>query len=306
LTEAALTENPNFKSGFISIVGSPNVGKSTLMNAFVGQKVAIVTNRPQTTRNRIMGVLTRQDFQIIFIDTPGIHTPKNKLGQYMVKVAYDALNEVECILFMTDATAGIRERDEGILARLKRAKAPVVAAVNKVDIASKDKVKAALERLEAESWLNAVIPISAAKGEGLADLEGKFRSFLVPGPKYFPDDMVTDQPERVLCAEMIREQALLLLKEEVPHGLGVDIEKMEIRENGLTDIWATIYCERESHKGIIIGKGGAMLKEIGQRARGEIEWMLGARVNLQLWIKVKEDWRNRASTLRMLGYQDEN
>ncbi|MGI6151409.1 MAG: GTPase Era, partial [Christensenellales bacterium] len=201
---------------------------------------------------------------------------------------------------------GIRERDEGILARLKRAKAPVVAAVNKVDIASKDKVKAALERLEAESWLNAVIPISAAKGEGLADLEGKFRSFLVPGPKYFPDDMVTDQPERVLCAEMIREQALLLLKEEVPHGLGVDIEKMEIRENGLTDIWATIYCERESHKGIIIGKGGAMLKEIGQRARGEIEWMLGARVNLQLWIKVKEDWRNRASTLRMLGYQDEN
>lgn len=295
----------NFKSGFISIVGSPNVGKSTLMNTFVGQKVAIVSNRPQTTRNRIMGVMTRSDFQIVFIDTPGIHTPKNKLGQYMLKVAYDALNEVDCILFMADATAGVRERDDGILAQLKKAKAPVVAAVNKTDAAGKEKVSAALEKLKAETWLNAVIPISAAKGEGLFELENKLRSFLVPGPKYFPDDMVTDQPERVLCAEMVREQALLLLKEEVPHGLGVDIDKMEIRENGLTDIWATIYCERDSHKGIIIGKRGAMLKEIGKRARGEIEWMLGARVNLQLWVKVNEDWRNSPATLKMFGYKDE-
>lgn len=295
----------SFKSGFISIVGSPNVGKSTLMNTFVGQKVAIVSNRPQTTRNRIMGVMTRSDFQIVFIDTPGIHTPRNKLGQYMLKVAYDALNEVDCILFMADATAGVRERDEGILAQLKKAKAPVVAAVNKIDAAGKDKVSAALEKLKAETWLNAVIPISAAKGEGLFELEGRLRAFLVPGPKYFPDDMVTDQPERVLCAEMIREQALLLLKEEVPHGLGVDIDKMETRENGLTDIWATIYCERESHKGIIIGKRGAMLKEIGRRARGEIEWMLGARVNLQLWVKVNEDWRNSPASLKMFGYKDE-
>ncbi len=295
----------SFKSGFISIVGSPNVGKSTLMNTFVGQKVAIVSNRPQTTRNRIMGVMTRPDFQIVFIDTPGIQTPKNKLGQYMLKVAYDALNEVDCILFMADATAGVRERDDGILAQLKKAKAPVVAAVNKIDIAGREKVSAALEKLKAESWLNAVIPISAEKGEGLSELEGRLRAFLVPGPKYFPDDMVTDQPERVVCAEMIREQALLLLKEEVPHGLGMDIDKMETRENGLTDIWATIYCERESHKGIIIGKRGAMLKEIGQRARREIEWMLGARVNLQLWVKVNEDWRNSAATLKMFGYKDE-
>lgn len=252
-----------------------------------------------------MGVMTRPDFQIVFIDTPGIQTPKNKLGQYMLKVAYDALNEVDCILFMADATAGVRERDDGILAQLKKAKAPVVAAVNKIDIAGKEKVSAALEKLKAESWLNAVIPISAEKGEGLSELEGRLRAFLVPGPKYFPDDMVTDQPERVLCAEMIREQALLLLKEEVPHGLGMDIDKMETRENGLTDIWATIYCERESHKGIIIGKRGAMLKEIGQRARREIEWMLGARVNLQLWVKVNEDWRNSAATLKMFGYKDE-
>ncbi len=281
------------------------MGKSTLMNTFVGQKVAIVSNRPQTTRNRIMGVMTRPDFQIVFIDTPGIQTPKNKLGQYMLKVAYDALNEVDCILFMADATAGVRERDDGILAQLKKAKAPVVAAVNKIDIAGREKVSAALEKLKAESWLNAVIPISAEKGEGLSELEGRLRAFLVPGPKYFPDDMVTDQPERVVCAEMIREQALLLLKEEVPHGLGMDIDKMETRENGLTDIWATIYCERESHKGIIIGKRGAMLTEIGQRARREIEWMLGARVNLQLWVKVNEDWRNSAATLKMFGYKDE-
>lgn len=301
-----MTETNSFKSGFISIVGSPNVGKSTLMNTFVGQKVAIVSNRPQTTRNRIMGVMTRPDYQIVFMDTPGIHTPKNRLGEYMVKVAYDALNEVDGILFMTDATVGIRQRDEGILAQLKKAKAPVVAAVNKIDLAGKDKVAAALERLRMESWLNAVMPISAATGEGLFELEEKLRSFLVPGPKYFPDDMVTDQPERVLCAEMIREQALILLKEEVPHGLGVDIDKMETRENGLVDIWATIYCERDSHKGIVIGKQGAMLKKIGQMARAEIEWMLGARVNLQIWVKVKEDWRNHPSTLKMLGYQDEN
>lgn len=301
-----MTENSGFKSGFISIVGSPNVGKSTLMNTFVGQKVAIVSSRPQTTRNRIMGVMTRPDCQIVFLDTPGIHTPKNKLGQYMVKVAYDALNEVDGILFMTDATMGIRQRDEGILAQLKKAKAPVVAAVNKIDAAGKDKVAAMLDRLRMESWLNAAMPISAATGEGLFELEEKLRSFLVPGPKYFPDDMVTDQPERVLCAEMVREKALILLKEEVPHGLGVDIEKMHTRENGLVDIYATIYCERESHKAIVIGKRGAMLKEIGQRARAEMEWMLGAKVNLQLWVKVKEDWRNQPAALRMLGYQDEN
>jgi len=295
----------SFRSGFVSIVGCPNVGKSTLMNAFVGQKVAIVSNRPQTTRNRIMGVMTRAGYQIVFLDTPGIHTPKNRLGQYMVKVAYDALNEVDCILFLADAKNGVRERDEGILEQLKRAKAPVVAALNKIDAAAQNKVLSDLEQLKENSWLKAVLPISAVRGDGLLELEAVLQSCLSEGPKYFPDDMVTDQPERVLCAEMVREQALLLLKEEVPHGLGVDIDKMEVREDGLTDIWATIYCERESHKGIIIGSRGIMLKKIGTRARAEIEWMLGSKVNLQLWVKVKEDWRNNPSALKMLGYQDE-
>lgn len=294
-----------FRSGFVSIVGSPNVGKSTLMNAFVGQKVAIVSQRPQTTRNRIMGVATRPDAQIIFIDTPGIHTPKNKLGEYMVKVAYDALNEVECVLFIADACAGIRERDDSILAQLKKAKAPVVAVINKIDAASEEKVQAARERLAQEPWLNAVLEVSAAKEEGLEALEEKLRQFLLPGPKYFPDDMVTDQPERVVCAEMIREQTLILLREEVPHGIGVDIDKMLTRPDGLVEIWATIYCERDGHKGIIIGKGGSMLKKIGSQAREQIEWMLGSRVHLQLWVKVKEDWRNSPSTMRMLGYEND-
>ena len=293
-----------YLSGFVSIVGSPNAGKSTLMNAFVGQKVAIVTNRPQTTRNRIMGVLTRPDFQIVFIDTPGIHTPKNRLGEYMVKVAYEALNEVEAVLFVTDASIGIKERDEGILKQLKKAKAPVVALINMTDIARPERVQAMEERLAAEGFLRAVLKISAKNGDGLPELEALLRTFLVKGPQYFPDDMVTDQPERVVCAEMIREQALLLLKEEVPHGIGVDIEKMTVREDGVTDVWATIYCERESHKGIVIGRRGAMLKEIGTRARAEMEWMLGTRVNLQLWVKIREDWRNSAGALHMLGYDD--
>ena len=297
-------EKKQFKSGFVSIVGSPNAGKSTLMNTMVGQKVAIVTNRPQTTRNRIMGVMTRPDYQIVFIDTPGIHTPRNRLGEYMVKVAYDALNEVEAALFIADATIGIKERDEGILRQLQKAKSPVIALVNKIDVATKARVEETVLRLQQESFLRAVLPISAQNGDGLAQLEELLQSLLIPGPKYFPDDMVTDQPERVVCAEMIREQALLLLKEEVPHGIGVDIDKMTVREDGVTDVWATIYCERESHKGIVIGKRGAMLKEIGTRARGEMEWMLGTRVNLQLWVKIREDWRNSVGALHMLGYDD--
>lgn len=297
-------EKKQFKSGFVSIVGSPNAGKSTLMNTMVGQKVAIVTNRPQTTRNRIMGVMTRPDYQIVFIDTPGIHTPRNRLGEYMVKVAYDALNEVEAALFIADATIGIKERDEGILRQLQKAKSPVIALVNKIDVATKARVEETVLRLQKESFLRAVLPISAQNGDGLAQLEELLQSLLIPGPKYFPDDMVTDQPERVVCAEMIREQALLLLKEEVPHGIGVDIDKMTVREDGVTDVWATIYCERESHKGIVIGKRGAMLKEIGTRARGEMEWMLGTRVNLQLWVKIREDWRNSVGALHMLGYDD--
>ena len=293
-----------FLSGFISIIGSPNVGKSTLMNRFVGQKVSIVSARAQTTRNRVMGVLTKPAYQIVFLDTPGVTTPKNRLGEYMLKVAYDSLNEVEAVLFLVDAEKGIREKDEALLEKLASAKAPVIAAINKIDAAKPESVYTMRKQLEAVSYISSVSEISAETGEGVEALEALLASHLVEGPKYFPDDMVTDLPERVICAEMIREKALTLLKEEVPHGVGVGVDKMVQREDKpICDIWATIYCEREGHKGIIIGKGGAMLKKIGAEARHDMEWMLGVRVNLQLWVKVKDDWRNSLSTMRELGYE---
>ncbi len=293
-----------YRSGFISIIGSPNVGKSTLMNRIVGQKVSIVSDRAQTTRNRIMGVLTRPEWQIVFLDTPGVTTPKNRLGEYMLKVAYESLNEVETVLFMLDAHQGIREKDEAIIEKLRTAKAPVVAAINKIDGTTLDQIETIRERLEKESFIRSIVKVSALEGTGTDRLIETLSGYLPEGPQYFPEDMVTDQPERIVCCEMIREKALRLLKEEVPHGVGVDIEKMELRkEDDLYDIWATIYCERESHKPIIIGRKGAMLKKIGTMAREDIEWLLGTRVNLQLWVKVKDDWRNSPSTLKILGYE---
>lgn len=293
-----------YRSGFISIIGSPNVGKSTLMNRMVGQKVSIVSERAQTTRNRIMGVVTRKDCQLVFLDTPGVTSPKNRLGEYMLKVAYESLNEVEAILFVVDVKQGIREKDEALLAKLHGAKAPVVAVLNKTDGATLDQVETARERLERESFIKEIRKVSALTGAGVETLIETLTEYLVPGPQYFPEDMVTDQPERVVCCELIREKALLLLKEEIPHGLGVDIEKMELRkEENLYDVWATLYCERESHKPIVIGKKGAMLKAIGTEARKDMEWLLGTRVNLQLWVKVREDWRNSPAALKTLGYE---
>lgn len=293
-----------FRSGFIAIIGCPNVGKSTILNALVGQKVAIVSKRAQTTRNRIMGVVTREDYQMVFLDTPGVHTPRNRLGEYMVKVAYDSLDEVECILFVADAAMGIMERDERLLERLKTTKTPVIAALNKIDITTPDRFKIAYDRLSSEDWLDKLIPVSALENNGIDALEAALSAHLVEGPKYFPDDMVTDQPERVVCAELVREKALQMLEKEVPHGIGVDIDKMEVRpERRIVDVWATIYCERDSHKGIIIGKNGEMLRRIGQLARKDMEWMLGMQVNLQLWVKVKSDWRNKLSVMRELGYE---
>lgn len=293
-----------FYSGFVSIIGSPNAGKSTLMNRIVGQKVSIVSPKAQTTRNRIMGVATRKDYQIVFLDTPGVAMPKNKLGEYMLKVAYESLNEVECALFITDAANGIRERDEAIIAKLREAKSPVIAAINKCDIADKEAIARARARLEKESFFRSIIEISAESGQGVNELEKAIAAYLVPGPMYFPEDMVTDMPERIVCAEIIREKALNLLKEEVPHGIGVGIDKMTLRpDSGLYDMWATVYCEREGHKGIIIGKKGSMLKQIGSEARKDMEWLLGTRVNLQLWVKVRDDWRNSPSALKELGYE---
>ena len=226
-----------FYSGFVSIIGSPNAGKSTLMNRIVGQKVSIVSPKAQTTRNRIMGVATRKDYQIVFLDTPGVAMPKNKLGEYMLKVAYESLNEVECALFITDAANGIRERDEAIIAKLREAKSPVIAAINKCDIADKEAIARARARLEKESFFRSITEISAESGQGVNELEKAIAAYLVPGPMYFPEDMVTDMPERIVCAEIIREKALNLLKEEVPHGIGVGIDKMTLRpDSGLYDV----------------------------------------------------------------------
>lgn len=291
-----------YRSGFFSIVGCPNVGKSTLLNCLVGQKIAIVTDRAQTTRNRITGVLTRQTYQMIFLDTPGMTTPRNRLGEYMQKVATDSLNDIEAIILVLDPTEGIKDRDEAILHSLERYKTPVIVAFNKCDKASKEQLSLAREKL---SNRFESINISAMTGEGVDKLESRLCDFLVEGPQYFPADMVTDQPERVICAEMIREKTLQLLREEIPHGIGVGLDRMQMREGGeLMDVYATIYCERESHKAIIIGKGGSMLKKIGSQSRKDIEWLLGTRVNLQLWIKVKDDWRNKQSMLNELGYND--
>ena len=298
-----MTAEPKYLSGFVTIIGSPNVGKSTLMNRFVGQKVSIVSQRAQTTRNRIMGVVSRKGYQMVFLDTPGVTLPKNKLGEYMVKVAYDSLNEVEAILFMVDAVNGIREKDEAIIEKLRTARAPVIAAINKADAATLDNIETARERLEKEGFIKEVIKISAADGRGMDKLEAVLKACLVEGPQYFPEDMVTDQPERVICGEIIREKALTLLKEEVPHGIGVGVDKMVLRDDGMYDVWATIYCEREGHKGIIIGRQGSMLKRIGSEARRDMEWLLGTRVNLQLWVKVKNDWRNSTSVMKELGYE---
>ncbi len=293
-----------FRSGFVSIIGCPNVGKSTLLNKLIGQKIAIVSDRAQTTRNKITGVLSRPEYQMIFLDTPGVTNPKNKLGEYMQKVAYDAINEVEAILFVADAEQGVRERDAMILEKLSRAKAPVIAFINKTDAASLGQSNEAQEVLEQQGFIKEILRGSAASGKGLEELERALSAYLVPGPQYFPDDMVTDQPERIIVGELIREKTLLLLREEVPHGVGVGVDKMERREDrDMMDVYATIYCERESHKGIIIGKGGSMLKRIGQDSRKDIEWMLGCPVNLQLWVKIKEDWRNRPGMLHELGYE---
>ncbi len=294
-----------YKSGFFSIVGCPNVGKSTLINRLVGQKIAIVTDRAQTTRNRITGVLTRKDYQMIFLDTPGMTRPRNKLGEFMQKTAEDASKDTEAILFVVDALQGVRERDAEVMRIVKGQRSPVIVLINKCDAASALKMQEAREAVR-EAGFETVLAISAQTGENIDKLEELLKGYLTEGPQYYPEDMVTDQPERVICAEMIREKTLELLREEIPHGIGVGIDKMQMRPDGnLMDVWATIYCERESHKGIIIGRGGKMLKRIGSEARKDIEWLLDVQVNLQLWIKVKEDWRNRQQMLNELGYRDD-
>ena len=296
-----MTEAKKFRSGFVTIVGRPNVGKSTLMNALVGEKVAIVSNRPQTTRNRIMGVMTRDDWQMVFLDTPGIHTPRTKLGNYMMQSVREAMDGMDGMMVLVDATA-VGEHDRSIVKEMASKKVPKVLLLNKIDLLQPEKLLTLIASF-ADCGYDAIIPISAKTGDGLELLTKTMAEKLPEGPKYFPDDMMTDQPERLIVAEMIREKALLHLRDEVPHGIGVEIMGMNKENDGFMEIHATIYCERDAHKGIIIGKRGAMLQQIGTEARHDIENLLDLHVNLKLWVKIRPDWRNRMDDLRNLGYE---
>lgn len=292
------------KSAFIAIVGRPNVGKSTIINQIVGAKVAIVSKKPQTTRSRISGIITGQDYQMVFLDTPGVHAPRNKLGDFMVKTALDATRDVEAILFMCDAQRGVEPEDLDLFSRLLKGGLPVVAAVNKTDAAGKQKSLEEAQKLKEAGLESEPFLISAKTGEGVDELLAVLKSYLVPGPKYYPDDEYTDQPERVIAAEMIREKALRMLMEEVPHGIGVNVNSVKHREDkDIVDVSATIICERETHKGIIIGHGGKMLKKIGTEARKDLEMLFGAKVYLELWVKVEEGWRDSTRVMRELGYE---
>ena len=291
-----------FLSGFAAIVGRPNVGKSTMMNAMVGEKVAIVSNRPQTTRNRIMGVATDKDWQIVFLDTPGLHKPRTKLGEYMVKSVEEAMDGIDVLLVLVDVSE-IGPQDRAIVSDMAGRRVKKILVLNKTDIVEEARTMSAIASF-ADAGYDAIVPISARTGRGMNELRQLIVSYLPEGPKYFPDDMMTDQPERVICAEIIREKALLHLRDEVPHGIGVEMMAINRLSDSLTEIHATIYCERASHKGIIIGKQGAMLRTIGSEARRDIENLLGTKVNLQLWVKIREDWRNRMDDLRTLGYEN--
>lgn len=293
-----------YRSGFVALVGRPNVGKSTLMNALVGNKVAIVTPKPQTTRNRIHGILTDAKRQIIFVDTPGIHRPRTRLGAYMVEVAQRALGEVDAVLYVVDGSTPVGGTEREIAGSLQGLKTPVLLAVNKVDLLSREETVLALDRYTALGNFAEVIPVSALTGANLDTLLDLLTKYLPAGPQFYPADMVTDQPERFAVAELVREQVLSLTREEVPHAVAVVVEEMEEREaKNLVYIRANIFVEKETQKRILIGKNGAMLKTIGERARASIEALLGVRVFLDLWVKVKADWRDTESVLRELGYR---
>ncbi|MFS0780874.1 GTPase Era [Bacillus sp. 1P06AnD] len=295
-----------FKSGFISIIGRPNVGKSTFLNKVIGQKIAIMSDKPQTTRNKVQGVLSENDSQMIFIDTPGIHKPKHKLGDFMMKVATNTLREVDVILFMVNAVEGIGKGDEFIMEKLQGVKTPVFLVVNKIDEVHPDELLPLIEKYKAKMDFSEIVPISALQGNNIEALLAAIKERLPEGPQYYPADQVTDHPERFIISELIREKALHLTREEVPHSIAVMIDSIKKREDkDIINVMATIIVERSSQKGIIIGKQGSMLKEIGQRARADIESLLGSKVFLELWVKVQKDWRNKATVLRDYGFRDD-
>ena len=291
----------DYKSGFVTLIGRPNVGKSTLMNYLIGQKIAITSNKPQTTRNRIQTVLTTEQGQVVFVDTPGIHKAKNKLGEYMVNVAERTLNEVDVVLWLVEPSTFIGAGEKHIAEQLKRVKTPVILVINKVDMVKEDEVFAFIDAYQKIYDFAAIVPVSAKNGENTEELLKVLFQYLPYGPQFYDEDTVTDQPQRQIVAEIIREKALHALNEEIPHGIAVSIEKMQFKRK-IVEIEATIICERDSHKGIIIGKQGSMLKKIGTNARYEIEKMLEMQVNLKLWVKVKKDWRDSDFLIKNFGY----
>ena len=294
------------KSGMITLVGRPNVGKSTLTNALVGEKIAIVSNKPQTTRNRICAVVNRGESQFVFLDTPGLHRARTKLGDYMVKVVKDSVADVDAVCLIVEPIPHIGGPEEELIGRIKALGVPSLLLINKIDTVEKEELLAVMQTYGAAHEFNAILPISAKKGEGVEELLKVLDEFLPEGPQLFPEDMVTDQPERQVCAEILREKLLLCLDKEIPHGTAVELVRFVERERDeVIEIDATIYCEKESHKGIIIGKGGSMLKKISTLARQDIERFMGAKVYLQTWVKVKENWRDNLNLIHNFGYKDE-
>lgn len=291
----------DYKSGFVTLIGRPNVGKSTLMNYLIGQKIAITSNKPQTTRNRIQTVLTTEEGQIVFVDTPGIHKAKNKLGEYMVNVAERTLNEVDVVVWLVEPSTFIGAGEKHIIEQLKKVRTPVVLVINKVDMVKREEVFAFIDAYQKQYDFAAIVPVSARTGENTDELIKVLFQYLPYGPQFYDEDTITDQPQRQIVAEIIREKALHALNEEIPHGIAVAIDRMEFKRK-IVNIDATIICERDSHKGIIIGKQGAMLKKIGSNARFEIEKMLEMQVNLKLWVKVKKDWRDSDFLIKNFGY----
>ena len=292
------------KSAMITICGRPNVGKSTLTNALVGEKIAIVSNKPQTTRNRISAVVTRGNTQFVLMDTPGFHKPRTRLGDYMVNVVKESVADVDAVMLLVEPIANIGRQEEELIARLKETNVPAVLVINKIDTVEKAELLEVMAMYSQAHSFDAIIPISAKNNEGLDELMEQLEKYAVEGPQLFPDDMISDQPEKQICAELVREKLLLCLDKEIPHGTAIEVTKFSERENGIIDMDVTIFCEKASHKGIIIGKNGAMLRKIGEMARTDIEAFMGTKVFLQTWVKVKENWRDSMAQLRNFGYSE--
>ena len=292
----------NTKSAMITICGRPNVGKSTLTNALVGEKIAIVSNKPQTTRNRITAIVNRGDTQFVLMDTPGFHKPKTRLGDYMVNVVRESVADVDCVLLLVEPIAAIGPQEEALIERIKQTGAPAILVINKLDTVDKGRLLEVMALYSQAYEFDAIIPISAMNGDGQDMLMNELEKYASEGPHFFPEDMITDQPERQICAELVREKLLLCLEKEIPHGTAIEVTKFSERDNGIIDLEVTIFCEKDSHKGIIIGKKGAMLKKIGEMARTDIEAFMGTKVYLQTWVKVKENWRDSMAHLRNFGF----